>query len=720
MRKTILHLVLIAITGLIIYSNTLHSPFIFDDRLYILDNTSIQNLSNFISLSDVRYVTSLSFAINYAIGGFDPFGYRVFNISIHILNAVLVYWLLLLTFRTPFFAASGSEARAGKNTNLIALFSGLLFVSHPVQTQAVTYITQRFASLATFFYLLSVVMYIKWRLLSKQQTNRAADQQGERKNYCTSALPFSAALRRMNLLYCSSLLSAIFAMKTKEISFTLPFIIALYEFSFFSRPVHPEIQLSKSKRVLYLLPFLLTLIIIPVSLFGPEWGLYKPALDSGEKLRQLQIQDLTTFSRYDYLLTQFRVIVTYIRLLFFPVNQNLLYDYPVLSSFLNPQVFLSFFFLLFIFGSAVYIFYRSETLAPDSRLIAFGILWFFITASVESSIIPIKHIIFEHRIYLPAVGIIIAFVSGIFYFLRIKFHKSQILLNINHFLLAAIILALSAAAYQRNGIWKDEITLWKDVIKKSPNKVEPHNNLGNVYGIRGRFDEAIQEYLAAIKIQPDNADVVCNLGIAYAKKGQLDIAIQYYLAALKLKPGFVKARYGLGLVYYTQGRFNDAIHEYKTALSFKPDYPEVLYNLGIVYAAQGNLNEAIQLYILAIRLKPYYPEAHNDLGLAYYNQRRLNEAVQEYLFAVKLKTDYAEAHNNLGNAYMNLGVIDNAIFHYQTALKLKPDLAGTHNNLGIAYKQKGLISKAAQEFQTALMLQPDFPQARKNLESLKK
>ena len=122
-------------------------------------------------------------------------------------------------------------------------------------------------------------------------------------------------------------------------------------------------------------------------------------------------------SRWDYLNTQFRVIVTYIRLLFFPVNQNLDYDYPIYRTFFTPPVFLSFLFLLGIFCWGIYLLYRSYKSDQANRfwyrLIAFGIFWFFVTLSVESSIIPIQDVIYEHRLYLPSVGFFMAIMSGI-------------------------------------------------------------------------------------------------------------------------------------------------------------------------------------------------------------------------------------------------------------------------------------------------------------------
>jgi hypothetical protein len=142
--------------GVAIYPNTLHSPFVFDDGPSIPRNPTIKNLENFYGNSTgydkypTRIIGYFSIALNYSIGEFDPFGYHILNMAIHIINSLLVYFFVLITFRTPFLKKSLSEAPARE----VSLISGMLFLVHPVQTEAVTFIVQRLTSLTTIFYLL--------------------------------------------------------------------------------------------------------------------------------------------------------------------------------------------------------------------------------------------------------------------------------------------------------------------------------------------------------------------------------------------------------------------------------------------------------------------------------------------------------------------------------------------------------------------------------------
>ena len=539
-----IHLVLIIIIGIAVYSNTFHVPFQFDDMELIQSNPVIQSLDNFLSntsgyeYNSQRFITFLTFALNYHFGGYDVTGYHAVNLAIHLINALLVYALAFLILRAAFSLqdpaftphASRFTLHDSPFTALIPLFSALLFVAHPVQTQAVTYIYQRLTSLATMFYLLSLVAYIMAR-------NAGAASKGRRKT--TSAA-----------LYLLSITSAVLAMKTKEIAFTLPIIIILYEFVFF--------RSSFKKKLLFVLPVLLTLAIIPISIIGTDRPLGEILADIGEKSR-LQ----TDMPRWDYLVTQMRVVTTYVRLLFFPVEQNIDYDYPVYHSLFTPSVFCSFLFLLSLFGTGVYLLYRSRLSAqpaakgkarnvdnralpapflPYYRLIGFGLLWFFITLSIESSIIPIVDVIFEHRVYLPSVGAFIAATSALFLFvvnMRKKFPRlEEIVVGV----LTLAVLVFSGAAIARNALWKDTITLWEDAAQKSPNKGRVHHNLGRAYDTSRNPRKAYEQYLIATTVEPDFAKAHESLGISYMSMGAINEARKELSIALQLDPDLIEAR----------------------------------------------------------------------------------------------------------------------------------------------------------------------------------
>ncbi|MDP2168390.1 MAG: tetratricopeptide repeat protein [Thermodesulfovibrionales bacterium] len=574
LNKTPFHLVLIALLGLLAYSNTFDVPFQWDDKYLIEQNPIIKDLNYFSEPSRAeglegfealkgRYIGYLTFALNYKLHGLDVRGYHIVNILIHIINSLLVYFLVVLTFRTPYL-----NNPSFLNNPLIALFSALLFVSHPIQTEAVTYIFQRLASLCAFFYLLSLLLYIKSRL-----TEDRAEKY---------------------VFYALSLLSAVFAMKTKENAFTLPLVITLYELFFFKGPV--------TKRMLGLVPLLLTMLIIPLTLIG----INKPV---GEVISGINPSlGYEGIERWDYLLTQFRVIVTYIRLLFLPINQNIDYDYPIFHSFFTPEVFLSFLFLLSVFGSALYLFYRSK-FKPDLRLISFGVFWFFITLSVESSIIPIPMVINEYRVYLPSAGAFWALVTGIALFYERK-KSGKIWLVIA---LCLTIFILAYAAYSRNNLWGRRVTLWEDVVGHSPKKHRVHFNLAQAYGSEGMPDKAIEHFQIAINLNPHYEEAHSCLGAVYLSRGLPDKAIGHLELAVKQKPEDAEAHYYLANAYYRKGITDKAVEHYLRVISIEPEHDSARFNLALIYLQSGDTGKSREEFEAVLRINPAHPQAKRFL-----------------------------------------------------------------------------------------------------------
>jgi len=524
-------LVLIIVPVLAIYSDILNAPFVFDDEDFILYNGEIKDLSNFWPPTGSRYFGFLSFALNYASGGFEVFGFHLVNVSIHSINSILVYLLFRVTFRAGIMKNCGVDALTAE---LVSISSALLFAVHPIHTQAVTYITQRFASLATLFYLLSLVSYIRWRT--------------------SGATAF----------YALSITSAVVAMKTKEISFTLPFVVLFYELAFFGRE-------GLKSRLLRIAPLLATALIIPVSfLFFRGGGV-------GAHIAEAQGADFFGLSRYDYLLTQFKAVTHYIRLLFLPTGQTLLYDWPLSRSIFEPGVLASFLFLLSLIVFSLLVFFRSLKSRNGLGIVASsGVLWFFITSSVESSFLPIKDLIFEHRVYLPSIGAFGAFSAGVFWAVKRAGLNYRFLAPVA---LSIMLIPLGAAAYARNQVWKSPLTLWQDVVSKDPRSLEGHLNLGRIYFEAGRKEAGLEEFRMAVLYNPSESLGHYNLALACQYLGLLDEALREYIAALSLKPDYEMAHYGLGVVYKAKGMLPEAQRELEAALKLNPDLKEAAVEL---------------------------------------------------------------------------------------------------------------------------------------------
>ena len=639
-KKQIVHILLIGILGLIAYSNTFNVPFVFDDEFSITRNPVIRNLDNFFfkqegySENPGRYIGYLTFALNYKLGGLDVTGYHIFNLMVHIANAMLIYAFLILTLRTSCM----KDSRLVHFSDLIAIFAAILFVVHPVQIQAVTYTVQRVASLATMFYLIALVFYARMRILQESE---------------------NPSNNRVLILYFLSLVMIVLAMKTKEISFTLPIILTIYEFFFFRSAIQ--------KRLISLIPVILTLLIIPISILNVHKPVGAIISDVSEAANAQ-----ASISRWDYLVTQFSVIITYLRLLFFPVNQTLDYDYPIYHSLFTLRVFISFLVLLCIFCTSIFLFVKSRR-GNDSgnRLIAFGTFWFFITLSVESSVIPIADVIYEHRVYLPSVGFFIAMVTFI---IMVKDKLENRELRAGYVIIPALVIAvlvLSIATYARNNIWGDEIRFWEDVVKKSPLIARTHSNLGVVYGRKNRFEEAITEFQTAVRLDSFYPVAHYNLGNIYGRQGRFKEAIEELETAIKLSSEYAVPHYNLGLIYEIQNRFEEAIKEFQTAIKLNPGDASAYYNLGEVYRKLGFFEEAVEKYRTAIRLKPDFVEAHNNLGAIYGREGKFIEALKEFQAVIRAKPEDIGAHFNMGIIYNKLGRFEEETRELQIVNNLK-------------------------------------------------
>jgi tetratricopeptide (TPR) repeat protein len=649
--------------GTLIYSNTLYSSFHFDDIASIVENSSIRNILNLHAIWNfcpARFITYLSVALNYRVSQLHVFSYHLFNLIIHLSSAILVWWFILLTFSTP--AMKGQKIVA--HAKLIAFFAGLVFITHPIQTQGVTYIIQRAASLATLFYLAAMSLYVKSRLWQQQRQNPSASR----------------------LFYYGSLLSAVVAMFTKETTITLPFMVLLYETCF----LKTEEKLNRK----YLAPFFATLLIIPLTML-----ITKSVNIMG--IRVVSPSAPTDISPWQYLFTQFRVMVTYLRLLFIPINQNLDYDYHIAKSFLELPVLSSFILLLSILTIAIRMRFKY-------RLISFGIFWFFLTLVVESSIIPIRDVIFEHRLYLPMVGFSFFAVSAVYYIFENKTLKSMVIV------LLIVTSCYAISSYRRNLVWGNDLTLWNDAVYKSPRKARPYNNRGVAYNDRGNFLQAIADYTKAIAISPEYAEAYYNRGNAYGKQGNVSQAIADYTRAIAISPEYATVYNNRGLAYDRQDNFPQAIADYTRAIVISPEYAEAYYNRGNAYSKQGNVSQAIADYTRAIAISPEYATAYNNRGVVYSKQDNMSEAIADYTKAIEINPDDAEAYYNRGNIYDRQGNFPQAIADYTRAIVISPEYAAAHNNRGVVYIKQGNFPQAIAGFTKAIAISPDFEKAYNN------
>lgn len=416
-RFHLLASLLIAISTLLVYSNTFRATFHFDDTGSILEDYTIRNLGNLTEiLKGSRGIARATFALNYALGGLNVAGYHIVNLAIHITNGILVYFLVFLTL----IRIDSLKDRAKR----IAVYTALLFAVHPIQTQAVTYIVQRMEILASMFMLTGLLLLIKGSEASKIYVRI--------------------------LLYGAVAVSYLLGFYSKEMAITLPALIFLYDWCFLAKA---DIKKVAVRLPLYLILIVMLAFFVTTSLPGLQeipGSTVGFGVQSREPITSLKVGQQagsTGFSFQDispkeYLFTQFNVLTYYITLLVAPVNQNLDYDFPISKGFFEtpvvkegavlnfpiPPPIVSLIILLAIIGFAVYLLtHHGLRITRHSRLIAFFILWFFIILSPTSGFIPIIDVIFEHRLYLASVGFFVIFslvFDNVFEYLK---HRRQLL-----------------------------------------------------------------------------------------------------------------------------------------------------------------------------------------------------------------------------------------------------------------------------------------------------
>jgi tetratricopeptide (TPR) repeat protein len=676
---------IIAAVCLIIYSNTFGSGFYFDDGYNFTENFLVKNIFRpglIWNYNPTRFITLFTLSFNYQIGGLNPAGYHIFNILVHIAASILVFRLAKLTLGLPGI----KEKTENVNADYAALFIALIFAAHPLQTQAVTYIIQRAASMASMFYIASVLFYAEYRL--KKGGKGGAE------------------------FYILSLISCLLGMFTKEIVFTLPLMIVVYELLFFYD--------GSRKAKVGLIPYLLTLPVIPLTIKFMSPGAAKEMAQASNQI-----------SAYSYFITQFKVILTYIRLVFLPVGQNLDYDYPLSTGFFEPATLISFLALAGLFILGLYFIRRN-------RLVSFGIFWFFLTLAVESSIMPIRDVIFEHRMYLPMAGAAFLIVYLLSEYIPLKF--SRILFYAG----AIVIVALAGAAFARNKVWANEYTLWNDAVQKSPRKARCYSNRGVALLNMKKYDDAISDFNKALSINKNFKNAYFNRGSAFYYKKEYDKAAADFTKTIALDSAYAFAYNNLGAILLERRQIGKALSCFKKALKNDTNYAAAYNNRGVLAKAVGDYETAAQYYKKAIQKNSSYAEAYFNLGEinmflgdnelaagyfsraisynnkyveAYYNRAnvsfilgRLTDALNDYNFVIENNPQKYGAYNNRGSVYFMLGRYIEALADYDKALSLNPAIFDALKNRGITYMILNKPEKALDDFAKALEIRTGDPE----------
>jgi len=638
------------------WSNSFSGPFVFDDGPSIADNSTILQLwpphwihppGQFGETVGGRPLLNLSFAINYAFGGLRVGGFHALNLAIHILAALTLFGLVRRTLLLPRLTARLREHATSLATTIAALW-----VLHPLQTAAVTYIVQRAESLAALFYLATLYAFVR------------------------AAAP--GAGRRWGVL---SVCACALGVATKETVATAPLLALLLDRSLITGSFR---EAWRARWRLYL-PLAATWLLF-AALAIPNAG-RGGTVGFGSRLEV-----------WPYVLTQAEAIVRYLGLAFWP--SPLVFDYGA-STVRDPLAVLpQAILIVLLLGASCFALVRRW---PAGLLGA----WFFVILAPTSSIVPVAtQTIAEHRMYLPLAALVALVVLSL----------HRVMGRAAFALLLACGLALGGATWHRNNDYRTEQALWADTIAKHPENARIYTNAGHVYLAEGRPDMAIPFFLHALELDPHLTSAKVNLGNALRETGHPQDAEQCLREAVAEEPGDGSARLALGTVLVDLKRPDEAIVEYREAMRLAPETVTVRTNLAAVLVDQGQVAEALDLLRAAMARNPRVAQVHFHLGRALLRSGDVAGGIEHLREATRLKPTLPTAHFALGEALARQGDFAAAIEAYRHELDINPADIPARNNLATSLVRSGRIPEAIREFEALLKAQPDNASVRHNLE----
>ena len=660
-------LTLISAFSFLLYLNATYGKFVYDDFKIIVENSFIKEwrylpkvfTKDYFTISgemSYRPLVTISYFIDYAFWRLNPFGFHLTNVILHTANTVLLYLLLRTVLRN----------------NKIILLSILFFVTHPILVETVNAVGYREDLFSATFLLVSLIYFIK----SDDLLCRGGSQK-----------------TRFSCYYAISLIAYLCALFSKEMAITLPALMILFSVFSNQKVWSGLVKRFKGIYIGYIAISISYLIIRFIVCSNPA---LKAAYQPGGFW-------VNTF-------TMIKILASYIKLSFFPLNLNADYVVPLVTYPLEGSFILSITFLISIF----IIF---AILCKTRNMFACWMAWFFITLLPVMNILPIGNIMAERYLYIPVMGFCVA--KGILIYRitdRTLSPRAIPLRQIVQLVLVTLMIGgYGVSIIWKNGNWRDELTLWTKTVVRSPNSYRAHCNLGNVYIESGLIERAQREYQTALSINPKDANVHSNLGNVYSKQGLIDKAFGEYNEAIQLDRNYAPPHNNLGNIYFNRGSIDKAKLEYEEALRIKPDYSLAHNGLGNIYNRIGDLDKAMEEFKKSLYYDSKYIPALINLGVNYAKRGLLNEAVVEFKKAIELDANQSLGHYNLGLAYEKLGKQTEAINEYNIVIRLDPNNLNAHYALGSLYRGLGLTDKAIDVFQRIIILIPNIPNVYKNL-----
>lgn len=614
---------LIVLAVIAVYSNNLRGDWLYDDYADILGNQSIQKIwplkAHFLQTIKgetgvhPRPLVGLTFTLNFLLGHNDPFVFHLTNVAIHALASLFLFDLLRQTLRR------GAD-QTPCSANLLAFMIALLWGIHPLQTESVAYITQRYESIMGLFVLLTLLCV----------TRGAQARHGR-------GWTMAAAL------FC------LFALASKEVAVSLPILALLYDRTFLTGSFRGA---WRARRPLYLT-------------LGVTWALFawNQSHVAGRHFAGFELP----WTWWQYAINQPAVILHYLRLAVWP--HPLILDYlwqpatsvlPLLPGFLVVGILLV------------------TTVVALIRNTWMGFLgaFFFLVLAPTSSVLPILDLAVEHRMYLPLAPVIVCIVVGAqFLTTRLTTRYSALAHPARLAMLAcgaSFVALLGSLTYLRNDDYRSSLSIWMDTVIKRPNNPRAHANYAHALQRAGNIDEAIAQARFAVKLAPSNVTMRGNLGAYLEEKGLREEAIQAFEEAIRLDPRDPRPWVNLGEIYIRMKDFTRAETCLKKALALDSTSAQAHFEMGNLLVQIGDAEKAMVHYREAMRLQPGFSLSHWGAGNLLLKQGRKPEALQELEAYIGLEMAPNRAERVVGQVLLKHGHIDEAYDYWRRTIQRDP------------------------------------------------
>lgn len=548
-KENLLLIAGLVIVGFFVYAFNFNGPLFWDDTDWIVNNLFVHSLSSAniknwftenilagIGLSSNYYRPFLlfTFAVNYVLGGENPFGYHLISNFLHIANAILIFLILLSVFKSKF----------------ISFWVSLIWLVHPLQTEAVTYISGRGDPLNVFFMLLGLWFFIKNQI-----------------RHTTSTFYF-----------LFSALFLILALLSRETAVIFPLLLMVFYISFISK----ERFIKAFKTALTkALPYFGTVFVYGI--------LRLTVLNFENTLNFFSQSNIYTNNFSVRMYTFLNVLWTYARLIVMPLDQHMERSVTIYTYFWNWPTVASLAVLLVVLWALRYL-YKKEKVGSSQfryldislfRVWFFAVVWFFVNLAMTSGITPINAQLYEHWLYFALLGPLVL----VIYYLRLIIHKHGGRIKFLIFLMLVFIVAIfSFLSIKRNILWGDPIKFFENILKYEPDSARINNNLGTLYYNKDDKKRAEEYYWKATQtIGNSFAQPYFNLGALLQERGDLRGAIVVFEKAIEMNPNFPYPYPNLAVIYASQGDLTKTTYYLEKLKELQPQLQRVYYNLALTY-----------------------------------------------------------------------------------------------------------------------------------------